>query len=154
MNIYKATLNDIEDLIQLRLDFFKMTNTLLSEEDEKNICSQLKTYFEKHIPQDDFIAAIAKNEDGTIASAAFLVIQEIPASPSFIKGLNGTLLNVITYPQFRRKGIATKVIRYIIDEVATKGVLSIDLSSTEDGKELYKKLGFMNSPYTSMRFKL
>ncbi len=102
----------------------------------------------------NFIAVIAKHPTGKIASAAFLIIQERPTNPSFITGLTGTLLNVVTYPEFRRKGIASQVIGEIINEARQKGVSSIDLYATDDGKELYKKLGFVEPSYTSMRLKL
>lgn len=154
IDIYKATLNDIETLVRLRIDFLVMDNGPLTEKEEKIIRIQLNNYFEKHIAQEDFIAVIARSETGKIASAAFLVIKENPANLSFITGITGTLLNVITYPEFRRKGIATKVIETIIDEARQKGVSAIDLYSTKDGEELYKKLGFIEPAYTSMRLKL
>mgnify|MGYP001123504378 FL=1 len=154
MNIYKATLDDIDDLIRLRSDFLTMDQGRLSDQNEKEIRAQLKVYLAKHIPLEDFIAVIAKHPTGKIASAAFLIIQERPANPSFITGLTGTLLNVVTYPEFRRKGIASQVIREIINEARQKGVSSIDLYATDDGKELYKKLGFVEPSYTSMRLKL
>lgn len=154
MNIYKATLDDIDDLIRLRIDFLTMDQGRLSDQNEKDIRAQLKVYLAKHIPLEDFIAVIAKHPTGKIASAAFLIIQERPANPSFITGLTGTLLNVVTYPEFRRKGIASQVIGEIINEARQKGVSSIDLYATDDGRELYKKLGFVEPSYTSMRLKL
>ena len=154
MNICKATLDDIDDLIRLRIDFLTMDQGRLSDQNEKDIRAQLKVYLAKHIPLEDFIAVIAKHPTGKIASAAFLIIQERPANPSFITGLTGTLLNVVTYPEFRRKGIASQVIGKIINEARQKGVSSIDLYATDDGKELYKKLGFVEPSYTSMRLKL
>ncbi len=154
MNIYQATLADIDDLIQLRIDFLTMDQGRLSDQNEKEIRAQLKVYLAKHIPLEDFIAVIAKHPTGKIASAAFLIIQERPANPSFITGLTGTLLNVVTYPEFRRKGIASQVIGEIINEARQKRVSSIDLYATDDGRELYKKLGFVEPSYTSMRLKL
>jgi len=153
MKIYKATLNDIEDLVKLRIDYLKMDLGNLSESDEKTIREQSKIYFAKHIHAGDFIALMAKI-DGKIVSAAFLAIQEKQANPSFITGITGTLLNVITYPEYRKQGIASKVVQRIINEAEKMGVSSIDLSSTEDGKTLYEKIGFTKPSYTSMRLKL
>ncbi len=138
MNIYKATLDDISDLIQLRIDFLTMDQGRLSDQNEKEIRAQLKVYLAKHIPLEDFIAVTAKHPTGKIASAAFLIIQERPANPSFITGLTGTLLNVVTYPEFRRKGIASQVIGEIINEARQKRVSSIDLYATDDGRNYIK----------------
>lgn len=153
MKIYKATLNDIEVLVELRIDFLKMDQGSISENDERIIREQSKVYFAKHIHAGDFIALIAK-VDGKIASAAFMVTQEKPANPSFITGITGTLLNVITYPEFRKRGIASQIIQRMINEAEKMGVSSIDLSSTEQGKTLYEKIGFTRPSYTSMRLQL
>lgn len=153
MKIHKATLNDIEDLVQLRIDFLRMDQGELSEADEKTIREQSKIYFAKHIHLGDFIALMAKTE-GKIASAAFLVLQERPANPAFMTGITGTLLNVITYPEYRKRGIASQVVQMMIKEAEKIGVSSIDLSSTEAGKTLYEKIGFVKPSYTSMRLKL
>jgi len=154
MEIYKATLDDIDNLVQLRIDFLKMDHGHLSEADEKAIRIQVKNYFEKHIPLGDCIGMLAKTDDGEIVSAAFLVIKEYPANTFFMTGVASTLLNVITYPQYRRKGIAAQVIKRIIDEAKSAGVSSIDLYATEEGKGLYEKLGFTVPHYTAMRLEL
>lgn len=154
MRIYKATKCDIEDLIQLRIDFLKMEYPSISPQEEAAIRRQSESYFKKHIYLGDFICIIAKTDAEEIASAAFLIIQEKPANPIFISGLTGTVLNVITYPQYRRKGFATKVLHILIQEARDKGLNTIDLSATKDGEDLYKKLGFEVPKYTNMRFKL
>ncbi len=153
MKIFKATIADIEDLIQLRIDFLKTDIGYLSLEDELAIQEQLTKYFEKHLQIGDCIAMIAKI-DAEIISAAFLILQERPANPSFITGKTGTLMNVLTYPEYRRKGIATQVIKALIEEAKTVGVSSIDLYATEDGKSLYEELGFEVPSYTAMRLNL
>lgn len=153
MKIYKATLNDIEDLVQLRIDFLKTDKGGLSASDEKTVREQSKIYFAKHIHLGDFVALIAKT-NGKIAAAAFLIVQERPANPAFMTGLTGTLLNVITYPEYRKKGIASQIVQAMIKEAEKMGVSSLDLFSTEEGKTLYEKIGFSAPAYTSMRLKL
>jgi len=153
MKIYKTTLNDIEDLVQLRIDFLKEMKSSISESDEKIIRSQSKIYFAKHLQSGDFIAFLAKTE-GQIASVAFLVIQERPANTSFITGITGTLMNVFTYPPYRKKGLATQILQEIVKEAKLLGVSSLDLLATEEGKTLYEKIGFATPSHTSMQMKL
>ena len=153
MSIYKATIKDIDKLIKLRFDFFKMEQMNLSQEYESLISSQLRRYFEKHITKNSFIGIILE-ESNEIASAGFLIITEKPASPKFLTGYTGTILNVLTYPKFRRKGYATKIIQRIVEESRQMNISTIDLSATEDGLELYHKLGFKESSYTSMRLNI
>ncbi|WP_165042921.1 GNAT family N-acetyltransferase [Dysgonomonas sp. ZJ709] len=150
ISIRKATQKDIEDLVQLRIDFLKVQIGHLSENDESIIRDQSRSYYSKHISLGDFVAILACKE-GKIVSTAFLMTQERPASPSFISGITGTLLNVLTYKEYQRQGIATQVIQAIIEEAKAIGVTTIDLIATEDGKDLYKQLGFSSLPYETMR---
>lgn len=153
MHIRKATIDDIPALIKLRLDYLTEDRGSLSLHEEMAIKRQLEGYLPEHILNQSFIAVLAE-ENGTIVSTAYLVIAEKPANPSFINGLTGTLLNVLTYSDYRQKGIATKVIEQIIDEAALLGVSSISLSATNAGKPLYEKLGFSVSNYTAMNINL
>lgn len=151
MNIRKASIIDIDILIKLRLDFLVAVDNLTADE-EPLIRSQLTTYYTKHI-NNDFVAILAETVDNVV-SAAFLVISERPASRALISGKTGTLINVLTYPKYRRNGFATKVICQIIDEAKQLGVSWIDLSATQEGKPLYEKLGFIELKSKSNQMKL
>ena len=149
MNIRKATLFDLNRLIALRMDYLKLEGGL-TQDQEKTIHTQLRKYFFKHIQSDDFLAILAVDGDN-VASAAFLVITERPASPAFITGKSATVLNVLTYPEYRKRGLSTRVLLALIEEAKGMGVSMIDLFATPDGVPLYKKLGFQESRYPSMR---
>ena len=124
----------------------------INEKDKEKIINSLNTYYDKH-NKNDFIGIIAEI-DKKIVSVAYLAISEKPANPSFINGKIGTLLNVYTYPEFRKKGIATKLIEKIIEEGKKINVSSIELKSTEAGNKLYKNLGFTEGKHMSMSKKL
>jgi len=153
MLIRKANINDIEQLIKLRIDYLVEERGSLSKDEESAIKKQLKSYFQKHISDDSFVGIVADVE-GVIASTAFLVISERPANPAFITGLKGTIYNVLTYPEYRRKGIATKVLEALIEEAKRANVSSVELMATKDGKYLYEKLGFKEPTFTAMRLQL
>lgn len=153
MKIYKATLKDIDSLIQLRIDFLKEDLGQLSAIDETTIRQQIRPYYNKYLPLGDFIALIAK-EDEEIISTAFMVIEERPANPMFISGLIGVVINVYTYPKYRRKGYAINILKALIGEAEQAGISAIDLHASSDGLHLYKRLGFSIHPYTPMRLKL
>jgi len=154
MLIRKANLDDIDTLIKIRVDYLLADRGSLTLEEEAAVRAQLKRYFPEHINR-DFIATLVEI-DHQVVSAAFLAIAEKPANPAFITGKTGTLLNVLTYPEYRRRGIATRIIREIIEEAKKLDVSSIDLSATPDGKALYEKLGFIEpkSKYTRMKLQL
>jgi len=152
MTFRKLNENDRDLFITLRMDFF-LDYYDLSETEKKQIEDNLKKYFTEHINKDDFIGMIAEC-NGNIASVVYLIITEKPANPNFIDGKTGTIMNVFTYPEYRKKGIAKKLIKEIIKEAKEKGVGYVDLMATEAGYSLYKKLGFNDSKDKGMWIKI
>ena len=51
-------------------------------------------------------------------------------------------MNVYTMKEWQRQGIARKMVSMLIDEARKRGVTEISLDATEEGRPLYKKLGF------------
>ncbi|EOH93039.1 GNAT family N-acetyltransferase [Enterococcus pallens] len=153
MIIRKATIDDTTLLIRLRLDYLLEDGAILVPEEECILRRQLKDYFSKHLSNNTFIGILAE-VDTHVVAVAYLAISEKPANLSFITGKTGTLLNVLTYLEYRKQGIATKVLEKLIEEAKLISVSSIDLSATTEGKYLYKKLGFLVSNYTTMKLSL
>lgn len=151
MQIRKATLEDIDTLVRLRLDFLEEDEGLTPAQSE-TIERQMRGYLGAHMGDGAFIAALAE-EDGHAVSTACVIIAERPANPHFLNGRVGTLLNVFTYPPYRRQGIATRIISLLMEEAAKLGVSSIELLATEAGRPVYEKLGF-HPVLTAMRISL
>lgn len=154
MNIRKASAEDVDILIKLRLEYLKDDFGGLNQEDESAIRRQLASYLPEHIGH-DFLSVMAQ-EDNQVVSIAFLVVSEKPANPVFITGRTGTILNVFTYPAFRKQGYATKVLNTLIEDAKRMQLSFIELSASPAGKPLYEKLGFTvpQSKYTAMRLNL
>ncbi len=93
---------------------------------------------------------------GKIVSCCFLLIVEKPSNPSFINGRTGTVLNVYTKPDYRRKGCAYALMEMLIADSKAMNLDFIKLKSTENGYGLYKKLGFIDevSHYRNMKLVL
>jgi GNAT superfamily N-acetyltransferase len=152
MQIRKATLEDMSELIELRIECLRDMDGL-SEEQEERVRGKLEPYFAEHLDR-DLIVVVAETLKNKLISTAFLVLSEWPSNPSFITGKVGILLNVYTYPEHRGKGVATQVVSYLIEEARRIEVSMIELNATPDGKPLYDKLGFKIPHYTGMRLRL
>jgi GNAT superfamily N-acetyltransferase len=125
----------------------------IGEIEKKQIENNLESYFDEHILKNDFIGIICEY-NGKIISAAYLILSEKPPNPNFINGKTGTLMNVYTYPEYRKKGIAAKLIMEIIKEAKNINVKIINLEATNAGIKLYEKIGFKESEYKSMSIKI
>jgi GNAT superfamily N-acetyltransferase len=152
--VYRKLCPDDRDLfIQLRLDFINEFHKDVDETEKEKLKTSLQSYFDRHIKNNEFIGIICEY-DQKIISVAYLIIGEWPPNRKFLNGKTGTLLNVYTYPEYRKNGIATDVIKRIIEEAKKQNVSIIDLLATEEGESVYKKLGFFENEDKSMRLKL
>lgn len=153
MTIRKAGADEIPLLLRLRLDYLREDKGEMTPDQEAAIKQQLELYFTKHIADGTFVCMLAE-DNGNVMATASLVITEMPANSSFMNGITGTLVNVLTYPEYRRKGIATKVLEEVLKEARRLQVSSVSLSATAQGEPLYDKMGFRVSHYTSMSIHL
>ena len=136
----KATLKDIGVLTDLRIAYLNEDLDVISDENLELMKSTLPSYYTKHLNK-DLMVYVARDEEDIVA-CAFLLIVEKPMSPSFITGKTGTVLNVYTKPEYRKKGYAKKLMTMMLEGAKAQGLSVIELKATEDGYSLYKSVGF------------
>ena len=147
-----ANLNDIQELVRLRILYMIDDFGTITDEEREGMEKQLPDYFERELGK-KLIAFVARAERRLVA-AAYLLIIEKPANPFFLNGLDSEVLSVYTEPEYRGKGICTRLMTNMIDYAAEHKISRIDLMATEDGYPIYKKLGFEDKvqKYTDMRY--
>jgi GNAT superfamily N-acetyltransferase len=69
---------------------------------------------------------------------------------TFADGRHGIIVNVFTEPEWRRKGLAGMLLKQIIDWAHDKKLDRLLLHSSDDGRALYERLGFVAT--NEMRF--
>ena len=152
MLIRKANIEDINTLIQIRIDFLREEAGNLSIAMEEVLRVQLASYISSHLNRDLYV--FLAEQDERIVSTVFLsMIEKIP-NTHFQNGRAGMVHNVYTYPDFRRSGLATALLHVMITEVRQLEISAVDLIATPDGKPLYEKVGFERIKDTFMRLRL
>lgn len=138
-----GTKEDIPELVRLRLAYIDDDFGTVSGEVRMHLEAQLYDFFQRKL-ETGCIAFIAKDGDRTVSSA-LLIIEEKPANPSFIHGMTGNVLSVYTEPDYRHRGLCTALMENLIAYAKEHGIDKLNLSATEDGCPIYKKLGFKES---------
>lgn len=151
----KAAANDMEQLTDLRVAYIQEDLGNVEVTDLDAMRESLPGYYAAHLGKDLYVY-ITRNDDGEIVSCAFLLIVEKPASPAFITGKTGTVLNVYTKPEYRHKGYAKKLMEMMLEDAATEQLSVVELKATDDGYHLYELVGFEEvvSKYHVMRVRL
>ena len=139
-----ATHEDIPQLIELRMAYLLADFGMLDATVEDSIRGSLPSFFERHLGGDLFAYAM-RCDDGSIVSLALMLVSEKPPNPRFPHGRIGTVFNVFTVPEHRRKGLARQVVRALVDDARARGLDLVELNATDDGYGLYKSLGFSDA---------
>ena len=136
-----ATNDDIELLMSSRLEMLRVVNGLSDDyvySDE--IVRESRDYFLNgdHLT----VLAIDGGEVIGCASMSFMWIMPTFSHPT---GRRAHLMNVYTRNEYRRQGIARKMVEMLIDETWKIGATEISLDATTMGRPLYESMGFTNS---------
>ena len=147
-----ANLNDIPDLVRLRILYMIDDFGSITEEEREGMEKQLPGYFERELGK-KLIAFVARAE-GRLVAAAYLLIIEKPANPFFLNGLDTEVLSVYTEEGYRGRGICSQLMKNMMDYAAEQHLSRIDLVATDEGYPIYKKLGFEDrvQKYKDMRY--
>ena len=136
-----ATNDDIELLMSSRLEMLKVVNNLPQDyvySDE--IVNESRDYF----LNGDQVTVLALDGD-VVAGCASMSFMRIMPTFSHPTGKRAHLMNVYTRSDYRRQGIARKMVNMLIDETWKRGATEISLDATKMGRPLYESLGFTNS---------
>ncbi len=135
-----ATEQDMELLMESRLEMLRVVNDLPEDYEYSNeLIESSREYFEKG--NQTTVLAI----DEKVIGCATLSYIDIMPTFSHPSGKRAHLMNVYTNSQYRRQGIALKMLDLLVDEAKKKGVTEISLDATEMGRPLYKRYGFVES---------
>ena len=136
-----ATTDDINLLMQIRLEMLKVVNDLTPDyQFSPDFIDSSKAYFENA----DQTTVLAYAGDTVIGCATICYINIMPTF-DHPTGNRAHLMNVYTNTQYRRQGIAYRMVNILIDETKQRNVTEISLDATQVGRALYRKCGFVDS---------
>lgn len=140
--IRQATERDILELVRLRIDFLTEMNAAEHHAPlPDGFEAVLIGYLESAIPNGNFVAYVAQEDEKIIATSGICFYQAVP-SQSNPTGRIAYIMNMYTVPCQRKKGLATALLQRTIQEARLRGSTTITLHATEDGRNLYAKTGF------------
>lgn len=108
-------------------------------------------YLKKAIPERSFRSWLACHNGNVVAGGA-VVIVSWPAHAYDLECRRATILNVYTEPEYRRRGLARRIMQTMIAWCRQEGFARVTLHASEHGRHLYESLGFV--PNNEMRLNL
>jgi len=148
--IREALTNDIPELLRQRRRMYEDMNYKDSTTLDAMV-SVSEGYLVKAMADGSFRAWLACQSERVVAGGA-VIVTPWPAHPYDLECRRATILNVYTYPEYRRRGIARKLMEVMIEWCKLQGLARVTLHASDDGRHLYESLGFELS--NEMRLKL
>lgn len=133
-----ATIDDIEFLVESRLDFIHISYT---DENFELIKSNLNFYFEHGLKEKQCDIVLAEVDSSVIGTGIIFYYNSVPTlfNP---RGKNAYITSMFVNEKYRRQGIASIILDKLIKTALLKEYHIFLLQETDMGKPLYEKYGF------------
>jgi len=139
--IREAAPADITEIVRHRRRLYEE----LGERDARALeAMQASTsaFLEKALPAGIFRGWLAEGGAGRVVAGGGMMIVPWLSRPADPKPRRAWILNVYTDPEYRRRGIARRLMQTMIEWCQQAGFQSVSLHSSEEGRPLYQSLGF------------
>ncbi len=144
-----AEIADIPILIELRLAQMQSMRRH-DPESLARLAASTEAYLRERLPDGSYRAWVVEI-DGQVVATGGLVIRQAPPTYNNLSGREGYLMALYTRPEFRRRGLATALLNTILDHLRAEGITRVTLRASPDGRPLYEKLGFEDTPEMKLR---
>ena len=133
----KLTQDDLDVFIEMRIN-------QLQEEGAEPILDlrpQLYEYYAKHLKNGTFISWLAVDNRKIVGTSGMSFVEK-PPYYSNPHGKIGLLSSMYTLKEYRRKGIAKKLLDRVIKEAKDYGCGAVQITASDMGILLYSDYGF------------
>lgn len=145
INIRKAGLSDMDLLIEWRMEVLHEVFAIPDACPAKELESENRRYYQRAIPAGEHIACFACIGEEVIGCGGMCLYSEMP-SPDNFTGQCAYLMNIYTRPHFRGQGVGQMIVRWLTEQAVQRDISKIYLETSQAGKELYRKSGFVPMP--------
>lgn len=108
-----------------------------------------KEYFSTAVVDGSYRGFLAVTSEDKIVGGGGIVISAWPSILGQRSPKRAMILNVYVEPEYRRRGIARRLMIEMIDWCRNNGFASVGLHASDEGRPLYEQLGF--KPTNEMR---
>ena len=133
----KLTEKDLDTFIRMRI-------TQLREEgatEEYDLVPALQDYYRRHMADGTFVSWLAVDGERIVGTSGMSFVEKPPYF-SCTSGKIGLLSSMYTDPQYRRQGIARKLLSLVVEEARMYGCGSVQITASDMGVFLYQDFGF------------
>ena len=140
--------NDLDEFIRIRIGQLREEGAT----EDIDLKPALLDYYNRHMADGTFVSYIAVDGDKIVGTSGMSFVEKPPyfGCPS---GKLGLLSSMYTDNNYRRQGIAKKLLSMVVDEARAYGCGVVQITASYMGVLLYSDFGFVKNG-NFMQYKL
>lgn len=140
--------NDLDEFIRIRIGQLREEGAT----EDIDLNPALLDYYNRHMADGTFVSYIAVDGDKIVGTSGMSFVEKPPyfGCPS---GKLGLLSSMYTDNNYRRQGIAKKLLSMVVDEARAYGCGVVQITASDMGVLLYSDFGFVKNG-NFMQYKL
>lgn len=140
--------NDLDEFIRIRIGQLREEGAT----EDIDLKPALLDYYNRHMADGTFVSYIAVDGDKIVGTSGMSFVEKPPCfgCPS---GKLGLLSSMYTDNNYRRQGIAKKLLSMVVDEARAYGCGVVQITASDMGVLLYSDFGFVKNG-NFMQYKL
>ncbi|TMI67459.1 GNAT family N-acetyltransferase [Candidatus Bathyarchaeota archaeon] len=141
LSVRPAGVRDLDALVLQRRAMWKALGVRNNELHEKGD-RVYRRWARARLRNHQLMAWVVKSDDGRMAGGGCVWLQPVQPRPHRASMVQPYLLSMYTAPDFRRRGVASMVVKEAIKWCRKQGYERLMLHASEMGRRVYSQLGF------------
>ncbi len=148
MEYRRLTPDDLDIFISMRINQLREEGA----KEDIDLRPALLDYYIRHMADGTFVSWLAVDGEKIVGTSGMSFVEKPPyfGCPS---GKMGLLSSMFTDPQYRRHGIAKKLLSLVVEEARNYGCGTVQITASDMGVLLYTDFGFVKNG-NFMQYKL
>lgn len=144
----KLEIKDLDEFIRIRINQLREEGAT----EDIDLKPALLDFYNRHLSDGTFVSYLAVDGDKIVGTSGMSFVEKPPyfGCPS---GKLGLLSSMYTDPNYRRQGIAKKLLSLVVDAARDYGCGAVQITASDMGVLLYTDFGFVKNG-NFMQYKL
>lgn len=144
MNIIfqRASLEQLDLLVKTRVEVLRAANLLDNGADMSEVEAASRAYYREALSDGSHTGYLAFDGEDFVGAGGVSYYRVMPTyhNPT---GRKAYIMNMYVRPDYRRRGIATRMLDLLVADARQRGIQCISLEATDAGRPIYAKYGFV-----------
>ena len=138
----RATADQIDLLVETRVEVLRAANRLDDSADLSEVAAKSRDYYLRALRDNTHTGFLAFDGEDFVGACGVSYFRVMPTchNPT---GWKAYIMNMYVRPEYRRRGVATRMLDLLVADARARGIGLISLEATDAGRPLYEKYGFI-----------